>query len=789
MAAAPSREASRGSKRCLGLLPALARAAVAATPSRRGSRGSSLCPGLLLALTLAVVAAPAFPQSLIGFHPDRVAAQRDMEERADAWIAPEDLLEWSRGMTPRPHHAGSPQAEANARWMVERFREWGFEAEVETYHVLFPTPRHRSLTLLEPTRFEASLIEAPAAGDGTTETAVAEGLPPFNAFSADGDVTAELVYVNRGIPADYEVLERLGIDVRGRIVIARYGGSWRGIKPKVAFERGAVGCLIFNDPGDDGYSQGAGYPDGSFKHESAVQRGSVLDLPVRPGDPLTPMRGATEDATRLERGDAETLMQIPVLPISWRDAQPLLEALGGETAPADWRGGLPITYRIGPGPARVRLQLEFDWSLAPAHNVIARLPGSERPDQWILRGNHHDAWVIGARDPISGLIGLLAEAQAVGRLAKEGHRPRRTIVYAAWDAEEPGLLGSTEWAEHHADELREHAAVYINSDSNSRGFLRAGGSHALETLVNEVANDVEDPQTGVSVGERLRAARRARGTQAEYQRLQASDRLRISALGSGSDYSPFLQHLGVSSLNVGYGGESSGGEYHTAFDTFDFYRRFVDPGAVYGAALARTGLRLTLRLANADVLPFEFGATAATVGRYIDEVAELAASERERLAREAGLVRNGDFLLAADPTRPYVEPEAQAPAPYLNFAPLRNAHDRLVRAARSADESLAAAARFGGEDVQAELDGLIVGSERLLTRAHGLPGRPWFRHHLYSPGLYTGYGVKTLPGVREAIEEGEWAKAQTQIDIAALVLDEYAEQLQRMALATASREP
>ena len=734
-----------------------------------------------MALTLAVAAAPAFPQDLIGFHPDRVAAQRDMEERADAWIAPEELLEWTRGMTPRPHHAGSPQAEANARWMVERFREWGFEARIETYHVLFPTPRRRSLTLLEPTRFEASLIEEPAAGDGTAEIAVAEGLPPFNAFSADGDVTGELVYVNRGIPADYDVLERLGISVRGKIVIARYGGSWRGIKPKVAFERGAIGCLIFNDPGDDGYSQGAGYPDGSFKHPTAVQRGSVLDLPLRPGDPLTPMRGATEDATRLERSDAETLMRIPVLPISWRDAQPLLEALGGETAPAPWRGGLPITYRIGPGPARVRLQLEFDWSLAPAHNVIARMPGTDRPDQWILRGNHHDAWVIGARDPISGLVGLMAEAQAVGRLAREGRRPRRTIVYAAWDAEEPGLLGSTEWAEHHADELREHAAVYINSDSNSRGFLRAGGSHALETLVNQVANDVEDPQTGVSVGERLRASRRARGSSAEYQRLRASDRLRISALGSGSDYSPFLQHLGVSSLNVGYGGESSGGEYHTAFDTFDFFRRFVDPGAVYGAALARTGLRLTLRLANADVLPFEFGATAATVGRYVDEVVELAASERDRLGRERELVQGGDFRLAADPTRPFVEPEARAPAPYLNFAPLRNAHDRLVRAARSADQSLVAAAEGGDEAVQEQLDELVVGSERLLTRDHGLPGRPWFRHHLYSPGLYTGYGVKTLPGVREAIEEGEWDKAQEQIDIAADVLSTYAEQLEQVA--------
>ncbi|MCY3927161.1 MAG: M28 family peptidase [Acidobacteria bacterium] len=743
----------------------------------------------LLALTLTVAAAPSAAQELIGFHPDRAAEQRAIEKRADGWIVAEDLIAWNRSMTPRPHHAGAPQTEANARWMVDRFREWGFEAGIETFHVLFPTPRLRKLTLLEPTRFEASLVEEPAADDATAQLAVAEGLPPFNAFSADGDVTAELVYVNRGIPADYEVLERLGIDVAGKIVIARYGGSWRGIKPKVAFEHGAVGCLIFNDPGDDGYSQGAAYPEGSFKHASAVQRGSVLDLPVRPGDPLTPMRGAVEGAERLDRSEAETLMRIPVLPIAWRDAQPLLAALGGEVAPEDWRGGLPITYRIGPGPARVRLQLEFDWDLVPAHNVIARLIGSERPDQWILRGNHHDAWVIGGRDPISGLVALMAEARAVGRLAREGHPPSRTIVYAAWDAEEPGLLGSTEWAEHHADALREHAAVYINSDSNSRGFLRAGGSHSLETLVNQVAREVEDPQTGVSVGERLRASRQVHGGSAVYERLQASDRLRISALGSGSDYSPFLQHIGVSSLNVSYGGESSGGEYHTAFDTFDFYRRFVDPGAVYGVALARTGLRLVLRLANADVLPFEFGATAATVGRYVDEVVELAANERSRLEQEGELARSGAFRLAADPTRPFVEPDAKEPAPYLNFAPLRNAHDRLARSAREADLSLIAAAGGGDEAVQVQIDELILGSERLLTRDHGLPGRPWFRHHLYSPGLYTGYGVKTLPGVREAIEQGDWEEAQTQIDIAAQVLDGYAGQLKRMARATVSREP
>ncbi len=760
--------------------------------TRRGVRPTVSSTAALVAVVLAAMATgfaataqteAATPETLRGFASSRVADHLELEKRMDAAIDGDEITEWNRLMTVAPHHVGAPQTRRNAEWMLERFREWGYDAEIAYYEVLVPFPKLRKLEMLEPTRFEAGLQEDIIEGDATSKLAVETGLPPFNAFSADGDVTAELVYVNQGVPRDYEVLEELGIDVEGKIVIARYGGSWRGIKPKVAAEHGAVACLIYNDPRDDGYFQGETYPDGPYKHEAGVQRGSVLDLPKRPGDPLTPMTGATADAERLDREDAETLMSIPVLPISSRDAQPLLDALTGPVAPPSWRGALPITYRIGPGPSKVRLQLQFDWSLRPAYNVIAKLEGTQ-PDQWILRGNHHDAWVIGARDPISGLGALLAEAKAIGELAKDGFRPRRTIVYGAWDAEEPGLLGSTEWVEHHANELREKAAVYINTDGNSRGFLRAGGSHALESLVNEVAGHVIDPQTGVTVGERLRAARRTSST-ALADRLHGNAPFRISALGSGSDYSPFLQHLGIASLNLAFGGEGNGGEYHTAFDTHDFFTRFVDPGSVYGATLAKVTGRLTLRLANADILPFDFTQTAATVGRYVDEVIELADSTRESIERENRLIADGSYALSADPTKSNVVPDPATEPPHFNFAPLKNALARLERSAKAAQPVLEEVDELAG-DID-ELNSVIYGTERRFTRSEGLPRRPWFRHHIYAPGFYTGYGVKTLPGVREAIEEHDWDDVDVQIEIVSKLIESFAVDLDRIAATSGGR--
>ncbi len=712
---------------------------------------------------------------LLGFSEGASKRQRALEEQYDGLLNRDHLRTWMKRMTAQPQHVGSPYAKENVEFMAGLFRSWGYEVEIETFHVLFPTPKVRQLELLEPHAFTASLMEPDVEGDATSTIRV-NRLPPYNAYSADGDVTAELVYVNQGIPRDYEVLERAGIDVAGKIVIARYGGSWRGIKPKVAAEHGAVACILYSDPRDDGYFQGDVYPEGPYRMEYGAQRGSVLDMPVYPGDPLTPGRGATLNAERLSREDASTLMRIPVLPISYGDAKVLLQALSGPVAPASWRGALPFTYHIGPGPARVHVKLEFDWDLAPAFNVIARMQGSQYPDEWIVRGNHRDGWVFGAADPISGMVALMEEARAVGELAKQGFRPRRTLVYAGWGAEEPGLLGSTEWVEEHADVLREKAVAYINSDGNGRGFLRAGGSHTLERLVNEVARSVADPQwETTTVAERARARRRVSGDTEADTRAD----LRISPLGSGSDYSPFLQHLGIASLNIGFGGENGGGSYHSAFDSYDHYVRFGDPTFTYGIALAKVAGRLTLRLANADILPLAMSNYADNVGRYVEEVQKLAETVRQETERHNNLVAAGAFLVASDPTKPYVAPKAKASVPHLNFAPLKNALAHLKRSAHAYDKALPAVLEQAEDAQVSAVNNILLRLERSMTRTEGLPRRPWYKHHIYAPGLYTGYGVKTLPGVREAIEQHGWEEASEQIVFTAEVIERVAAEIDR----------
>ena len=476
----------------------------------------------------------AADDALPGFGAERAAAQRALEARFDAALEADNLRDWLRQLSSRPHHVGSPFGREVAEFVAERFRSWGYDTGIETFHVLFPTPRVRRLEMTAPERFTASLAE-PVLAEDATSGQVAEQLPSYNAYSIDGNVSGELVYVNYGVPGDYDELARRGIDVAGRIVIARYGGSWRGIKPKVAAERGAVGCLIYSDPRDDGYVQGDVYPGGAYRMDRGVQRGSVADMPLFPGDPLTPFVGATETAERLALDEAPTLTRIPVLPISYADAAPLLRALGGPVAPPSWRGGLPLTYHLGPGPAAVELEVAFDWQTVPAYNVIGKLVGSEEPDQWVLRGNHHDAWVNGARDPISGLVALLEEARVIGELAAGGWRPRRTLVFAAWDAEEPGLIGSTEWAELHAEGLQANAVAYINTDGNGRGLLNMGGSHTLERFINDVARDVTDPQTGISVSERLHARRLTRGASDD---LDAASDHPIAASGRGRTTRP-----------------------------------------------------------------------------------------------------------------------------------------------------------------------------------------------------------------------------------------------------------
>ena len=730
----------------------------------------TLLSSLLLSVTgLALAPVPA-DAPLRGFFPQSVQAERDLEARFKTMPDPARMREAMRRLSARPHHVGSPYDKDNAEWILNQFKSYGWDAHIENFDVLFPTPVERIVELVAPTTFKAALQET-AIPEDPTSNQQSEQLPSYNAYSIDGDVTGPLVFVNYGIPADYDELEQRGISVKGAIVIAKYGGSWRGIKPKVAAEHGAIGCLIYSDPGDDGYNGGDVFPKGPMRPAQGVQRGSVADMPVYPGDPLTPGVGATKDAKRLTVAQAATITKIPVLPISYGDAQPLLTALGGPIAPSGWRGGLPITYRLGVGPARVHLRVKSDWGLKTLYDVIARLPGTTEADQWIVRGNHHDAWVNGAEDPISGLVAELEEARALGALYKQGWRPKRTIIYAAWDGEEPGLLGSTEWAETHADELRTHAIAYINSDGNGRGFLGASGSHSLEKFINGVAMDVDDPESGVSSWKRLQSNRIRNGTTEVRREIRDREDLRIGALGSGSDYSPFIDHLGVASLNLGYGGEDDGGIYHSIYDDFYWYTHFSDTSFVYGRALAQTAGVAVLRLANADLLPFAFTNLGETIQTYVKDLQSLRDRRAEQITERNRQIEDGLFKVTSDPRDPVTAPQRQRPAPQLNFAPLLNALDSLNHTASRYEKAYSRAVTEGRTNIAKGVNTRLIQAERALTSAEGLKNRPWYVHMLYAPGFYTGYGVKTIPGVREAIEQGEWQDADREIARAAAAVE------------------
>ena len=714
-------------------------------------------------VVLLMVSTLSFSQkSILGYSKESGEAQLKAEEKFDSYLSTKNVDDWIKRLSARPHHVGSPYGKANAEYMRDLFKSWGYDAELETYYVLFPTPKSRLLELTGSNPYKAKLEEPALKEDGTSNQK-SEQLPVYNCWSPDGDVTGELVFVNYGVPDDYIQLERMGIDVKGKIVIAKYGGSWRGIKPKVAQEHGAIGCIIYSDPQGDGYFQGDVYPKGPFKNEFGAQRGSVLDMPIYPGDPLTPNYGSTQEAKRIDRKDAPNLLKIPVLPISYSDAKPLLQALGGPVAPEKWRGALPITYHVGPSVAKVRLKLEFNWDTKPAYNVIAKIRGTQFQDEWVIRGNHHDAWVNGANDPVSGMAALLEEARGVSELMKTGWKPKRTIIYCAWDAEEPSLMGSTEWVEDHWDELSDKAVAYINSDSNGRGFFDADGSHTLETMVNEIAKEVIDPQTGVTVLERRKSADAAQASTVKAKKeILAKKNLSIGALGSGSDYSPFIQHLGIASLNLGFGGEDAGGEYHSIYDSYDHYKRFKDPTFEYGVALAKTAGRATMRLTNADLLPFDFKGFQKTVSTYATEVTSLIETMRESTEVENQMIAEKRYVLANDPTERFNPPASKEAVPFLNFSSLQNAVANLEKSAATFSDLFTANPKPNTNIVN--LNKLLFQSERKLLSETGLPRRPWYKHTIYAPGFYTGYGVKTLPGIREAIEQRNWKEAQEQIE-------------------------
>jgi N-acetylated-alpha-linked acidic dipeptidase len=719
-----------------------------------------------------------------GFSMQSAQVERQLETKFRSIPEPDSMREAMRFLSARPHHLGSARDSVNADWILQRFRSWGWDAQIETFRVLFPTPLERVVELVAPSRYRASLRE-PALREDPSTTQQGEQLPTYNAYSIDGDVTAPLVFVNYGIPEDYERLKRMGISVKGAIVIAKYGRSWRGIKPKVAAEHGAVGCLIYSDPADDGYHAGDVYPEGPFRPSQGVQRGSVLDMPLFAGDPLTPGVAATPDAKRLSRGEAPTITKIPVQPLSYEDARPLLAAIRGRPAPEDWAGALPITYHVGPGPARVHLRLKSDWRLTTVRDVIARIPGKELPDQWVVRGNHHDAWVNGAQDPISGLVALLEEARGIGMLVKNGWRPRRTIVYAAWDGEEPMLLGSTEWAEAHAEELTRKAVAYLNSDVNARGVMDIQGSPTLARTITEVTRDVTDPETGLSVWKRAHLSGIATaGSRDKREKARKRNDLPVDPMGSGSDYTAFYHHLGIPSLNLGFTGEDDGGIYHSIYDSFRWFTTFSDTAFVYGRALAQTAGMAVLRLANADLLPFEFTQLSERVGDNIKEVQDLLKTTRDSIEEQNRELEESTFVAINDPRKPTVPPAREEVPPHLNFSPLENAADRLKRAGDDYEEVLDKITSKGSVVLTPEnanqLNGQLLQVERLSAPEQGLPRRPWYRQILSAPGWYTGYSPKTLPGIREAIEGKRWREGEEEAARLGRALDAEAATIERL---------
>ncbi len=717
----------------------------------------------LLPASLAM-AAPVYAQQqpVRGFPADAQPELLRREAILKAVPNADTLRSQMRILSEDPHEAGTDRSRHVAELVLQRFKSFGLDAQIERFEALMPRPIALSLEMTAPEKFTAQLQEA--IFDQDKDARDANQLPTYNAYSPDGDVSGEVVYVNYGVPADYRVLDSLGVSVKGKIVLARYGASWRGIKPKVAAEHGAVGCLIYSDPRNDGYYVADVYPAGPMRPWSGVQRGSVMDMPRYPGDPLTPGWAGEAGSRKLALSEVTTIEPIPVIPISYENALPLLRNLAGKTVPDQWKGALPVTYHTGPGPATVHLAVKFDWQVRPLYNVIARIPGAVYPDQWVVYGNHHDAWVNGAADPISGLVALLETARSFARLRKSGWQPARTLIFAAWDGEEWGLLGSTEWAEKHQAELSSNAVAYLNSDTNDRGWISAAGSHSLQTFLTQVARDVYDPVRKRSVLDAYFDRRRERtaetraaaaidstkqpGKTAPDTVFRADTAFAIGALGSGSDYTAFLDHLGVASMNVSYGGEQPDGIYHSVYDSYDFYTRFKDTTFVYGVTEAQTTATLLLRLADAAVLPFEFTNPARIYSDYAAEIEKAAARVNDVRA--------------------------------LDLAGVHAALHKLADAAAAYERVMARVATTPSAQLRARtvqlraVNRALYASERALIEAAGLPDRAWFRHLIYAPGYYTGYGVKTLPGIREAVEDKpDLARARTEAARVTAALDRY----------------
>jgi N-acetylated-alpha-linked acidic dipeptidase len=748
--------------------------------------------GSVLAVSQLISAQPGFGQATVvptplpitGYSSQSAPAETDWEKKFQNGILPDSIRENMRRLSAHPHPVGSPYGKDNAEWILSKFKEWGFEAKIETYSVLFPTPKVRLVEMLQPTRFQAKMQE-PVLPVDPTSGQTDEQLPTYNAYSIDGDVTAPLVYVNFGNREDYEQLDRLGISVKGAIVISRYGDGWRGIKPKVAAEHGAVGCIIYSDPKGDGYYKGDDYPSGGWRPRDGVQRGSVMDTDY-PGDPLTPGVAATADAKRLSVKEAKTITRIPVLPISYADALPLLSALKGPVSPDGWRGALAITYHIGPGPAQVHLKVASNWDIKPIYDVIGTLRGSDGGAQWVLRGNHHDAWVNGADDPISGQAAMLEEARVLGELHRQGWTPKRTIIYCAWDGEEPGLLGSVEWVEDHLDELKAHAVAYVNSDGNERGFLFPGGTQDLQTFISGVARDIQDPETHTSVFQRSHLSSIAKAKDAEERKdLRKRSDLVVKAVGDGSDYTAFQDFAGISTLSVEFGEQDDGDQYHSIYDDFYWYTHFADTDFSYGRALAQTAGTAMMRLANADLIPVDYSPQAEAIAKYEAELEKLLKDKQDEFTERNLELQEGVFTAIADPRKPSVPPPVEAVPPYMNFSPMKNAIELLKKSSDRYSKALSDWHAKGSpplsEQSLQQVNSDLLKISRLFLNEKGLPERPWFKNQVYAPGAYTGYGAKPIAAVREYMDARKWKEADAQIPQVAQVIESVAAGINKAA--------
>jgi N-acetylated-alpha-linked acidic dipeptidase len=718
----------------------------------------------LTAATLGVVLVSAQnntapPSRLRGFSVASSASELERERMfqamPDAKLAEADF----DVMTAEPHHTGSPYEIKLADYVADRFKTFGFDVSRDEYSVLLPWPGERRLDIVGPDPVKLEVEEEKIRGDQWAD--MPGILPAYNAYSPSGDVTGEIVYVNFGIPSDYDTLQKLGIDVKGKIVLARYGGSWRGIKPKVAAEHGAVACLIYSDPHEDGYFQGDVYPDGPFRGWGMIQRGSVMDMPRYPGDPSTPDRPSKPGVARIPMDQIKTFSPIPVQPLAYRDGVELLKRLKGPVAPEAWRGALPITYHVGPGPASVHVKLQMDYAQRRVINVVGRIAGRESPDEWVIVGSHRDAWTFGASDSVSGHVSMMSVARAFSDMMKAGWRPRRTLIFVSWDGEEQGLLGSTEWVEEFATELRAKAAVYVNRDAGAGGLnFNSSAVHSLTPFVHELAQSIRPAGESKTLYEAWLARVREQAPKQEGQPPPAETITTppVGALGSGSDYTAFLDHVGITSLDMGLNGTGGDGTYHSTYDNPSWFKKYIDPQFKYSVLAAQvTGVAL-LRLVDAEVLPFDYESYGRQILEYVNEIEQQATKASTPEAKNDAKKIDFRGLKAA------AESFAKA------GADLRHRADEVVL---QSDSSQAAARLTAIRDINHRL----MMAERDLIEPQGLPDRPWFRHVIYAPGLYTGYGVKTIPGVREAVDAGNHARAADQAAIVIRALQRAAKTL------------